>query len=123
MSERQVTEPVKKAVARLFPEDLEYVLNLLLDASGSERVHRDVLVLSFGDRDRLEQFAATAKSEPYDVFLCEERPEEFLDISNRPKAAAELTRRFEALGFEVPHHTAYWAQFAEPGAAPDTSRR
>lgn len=112
MWEREATERVKQAVARRFPEDRETVLRLLLAATGSERVHADILVLSFGDRERLERLAASATSDPRDVLLCEEFPEEFLGIPNRPKAAAELARRFEALDFEVPGVTNYWAQFA-----------
>ena len=108
MVERLLSDKAQAAIAKLYPECAAEVSRLLLDASGVERVHADLLALSWGDVAKLREWAQIAKADFRDIVVCEECPEDFLGLANRPKAAAELGRRFTSLGFEVPPHTAYW---------------
>jgi hypothetical protein len=97
---------IKQAAEALFPGQVD-VLGLLAEAS--ERVQKDILVLSYGDLDLFRHYANIAKLDFRDVVVCEERPEEFLDIPSRAQAARELADRFQRLGFDVPASIASWA--------------
>jgi len=112
MWEREATDHIKDAVTQLFPSCRDAVLACLLDATAEERVHADILVLSFGDRIKLEQLAQVAKDDSRDIMMCEYHPEDFLNVPNRSTAAAELARRFKVLNLPVPDAVAQWAQWA-----------
>ncbi|HEX7897341.1 MAG TPA: hypothetical protein VF950_06250 [Planctomycetota bacterium] len=108
MFERSLSTKTQEAIPKIFPTNVDEVSRLLLDASGVERVHANILALSWGDMAKLRELAEIAKTDFRDVVVVEECPEDFLGIANRPKAAAEMGRRFTALGFSIPAHTAYW---------------
>lgn len=113
MSNRDTTNRVRSAILKLFPDSFDEVLDLMAGKTGSERVHADLLAISFGDVQRLRELCDYPQFDTRDVMVLEDRPEECMDSPHRPTAAAELAKRFVELGFDVPSQTAYWAQFAE----------
>ncbi|MBL8726269.1 MAG: hypothetical protein JNK49_19655 [Planctomycetes bacterium] len=115
MSACELTDAVKAAVVRLFPEHTAEVEAALLHASGSKRVHAVLLAVSYGDFAGLVRLCEEAKLDSRDILIAEECPEQFLGIANRSGAAAELAQRFRALQFQVPPSTAYWARLSGSG--------
>lgn len=113
MGEPVASDRVRRAVATMFPDDADEVLTTLVNATGAERVHADILVFAFGDPDSLKTLVESAKLDTRNILMKEYAPEVAIQgFPNRSKAAAELEKRFLEFGFDVPSEISKWARWA-----------
>jgi len=112
----EVTPRVKEAIRMLFPDEYAAVEERLVQASGFERAHQDILALALGDRTKLEELCVRCEDDvsgERNVYALEDAPEEYWKhIQRKDDAVAELARRFAVLGFPVPRRFSSWGRYS-----------
>jgi hypothetical protein len=111
---RELSPAVRRAVTKLFGGRAPEIEARLISAAPFERVHQDILAISFGDEAKLEELCVLAEDDERNIYSMEDRPEEFfVGVPRKDDAAAELARRFEKLGFPVPIRFSNWGQHSK----------